>query len=582
MSQLFSEQLAFSVARFRSYDKGKEYFEDDCVKKIWQEGEKYKAIVQGNNTYNVSLKFEDEVLTYDCSCPFELEGACKHVVAAILAFASDKKISSVVGKKKESKNILDIKKLLSKITDSQKDIFLERILNKKPIFVEDLKIFLQGQQQSPVTIENYKTLFKNKLDELDLKELVQIWYQEGDDYYEDQYDFSTERLDDLVDEFIDKGEKYEENQNYAEALKIYQAVFEALFEKQQSLQDDVSDLSDWFAQEMEKAIDFYTRVLAKTNNKNLKEIGIRFLSIIFQNTSPYINKELLLKGLKQTIINKEEAKFTQDGLDFKTENNLSVEESSLLAFLFFLSGDWRAFENITLKNLKTNPSLTLDLLRYYKTNNQKDKIIKISETVLKSLMNKKEDDSIYSDLSFDYKEVEIQIRRFLKETYSDKEDYFFLVANLERLFLITGSLSDYEELAKKYHDKSEKEKFLEVVKKYFNNEYKVKNIFKVLKLENQKHEILVLINKFPQAECFTDMIIYARVEFPQECFHAYKSKIQNILMEAKVEKYIEAVYHLKKMKEIGLNKEFNNYVDSIKTNYWRRRKLMEELQNNQL
>jgi uncharacterized Zn finger protein len=121
-----------------------------------------------------------------------------------------------------------------------------------------------------------------------------------------------------------------------------------------------------------------------------------------------------------------------------------------------------------------------------------------------------------------------------------------------------------------------------VIKKHFADEYEVKTVFKVFKLENQRQEVLDLINKYPQAECFPEMIAFVREDFPHECSAVYKKKIEDILKETDVRKYAEAAYHLKRMKEIGLDKEFVDFVNWIKTTYWRRRKLMEELQENNL
>lgn len=492
----FSDQLAFNIARFHSYDKGKEYFEDGCVEKIWKEKDEYKAIVKGSHPYRVSLKFEDEELIYSCSCPF-----------------------------------------------------------------------------------------RERLDRMDLKELQQMWFQEGEDYYEDQYyEFSGESLDDVVDEFISTGEKYQENQNYGEALKIYQAIFESLSEKQKTIPGDVSDVSDWFGQEMDKVIILYQKILAKTDSKNLKKIGIKFICSVFEYSSIYIDKGQILSGLKQTIINKEEAAYALECLGFKIKTNLSIGESSLLAFLYLLTGDMQSFENISLKYLKENPGLTLDLLRYYEKNNSKDKIIQRASQVLNNLSESDEtdDNSFYSSRLFNNKEIEIQIRRFLKNIYNSSENYQELIDNLEKLFLATGSLADYKELVKSYKKPREKEKFWEMIKKHFADGYEVKNIFNVFKLENQKQEILELIKHYPQADCFSEMVIFIRKDYSQECFTAYKMKIEEILKVTDVRKYSEAAYHLKRMKEIGLDKDFASFIGWIKTTYWRRRKLLEELQKNQI
>lgn len=127
----FSDELAFSIARFSSYEKGKEYFEDGCVAKIWKEEDVHKTIVKGTQAYHVSLRFEDQELKYDCTCPYELDGACKHVIASILAFSANKNFATKLPLKTD-KNDKVIEELLTKTTASQLKLFLGNILKKQP------------------------------------------------------------------------------------------------------------------------------------------------------------------------------------------------------------------------------------------------------------------------------------------------------------------------------------------------------------------------------------------------------------------------------------------------------------------
>ena len=438
-----------------------------------------------------------------------------------------------------------VKKLLAKTTVFQRTLFLEKILKEQPPLVEDLKIFLQGRRQTPVTVADYKIRFRNQLEQLDLKELLEMWYREGEDYDGGgRYDLTTESLEETVDELIDPAEKYAANQNYAEALKIYQAVFEALWEKQQTLKGDLADLADWFSQEMERVIADYAKTLTEINDKNLREVGIGFLCRAFRRQSIYVNKEQLLTCLKQAVSNKAEAELAASCLKLQGKRRLAAEESALLAFLLSLSGKWREFEMISLKNLQENPGLALDLFRYYQKNNRKEEIIKVAGEVLDGLM-KKGDGNFYFGSFFNYKETEIRIRRFLREIYF--EDYLRAIANLERLFLVTGSLDDYRELVKNYRNQAEKEKFWQTIKKHFNNAYLAKNVFKVFELENQKEEVLRLINQYPEAEYFPDMIAFTSDVFPRECFDAYQRKIEALLRVADVQKYAAAAGHLAKL-----------------------------------
>src|SRR3989339_1905392 len=144
----FCDSLAYSVAKFSCYGKGKEYFEDGLVEPV-----KPRA-----------------------------------------------------GSKQNPE------KLLSQITNSQLRLFTRKLLVKNPDLVNDLKIFLQGQKQTPVTVEQYKTRFRNQLDELNLRALIQAWYEQGEDYdYYDNggYDIEAggEAIADIVNRAFEEAEK---------------------------------------------------------------------------------------------------------------------------------------------------------------------------------------------------------------------------------------------------------------------------------------------------------------------------------------------------------------------------------------
>lgn len=586
VKNLFSDELALSVADHSSYDKGKNYFKDDCVLKTWQEGDEYKAVVKGTYSYQVSLKFEDDKLDYQCSCPYELAGACKHVVAAILAFTSDNKTNKQQLLEKTNKKGPNIEELVSKTSSSQLQVFLIETLKKQPQLIEDLTIFLQGKKQTAATALDYKSQFREELNQINLLDLLHSWYREGDDYYgEMDDDYVTESLSETVENFLDLGKKYEESDNLGEALKIYQALFEALFEKEKTLTGELSDLSDCFDQQINDVLDWYIKTLIKTDNENLKEIGINYLCSLFQNSSFDDTQKQILDGLKQTVVNPKEAECALKGvIGLKTNNKLSPSESSLLAFLYSLAKDWQSFEKISLNYLEDNPNLALDLLKYYQENGKEEMIRDVSDQVLVQLTRKSDrnNDFFYPSPFFNYMELEIQIRRFLDKNSVLQKDYQAMLFNLQRLFLLTGLLIDYQQLANRYREKEEKEQFWQEINKHFNNEYEVKVVFDVFKFENQKQEILTLIKKHPQAECFPEMIVFTQQDYPNECFLEYKKKIEELLLKTDVDKYAQAMPHLKIMQKICLNDKFHEFITEIKTKYWRRRRLLEILQENQL
>lgn len=443
-----------------------------------------------------------------------------------MAFASDKKYSLQVSGN-SGKNSKTVKKLLDKCTPFDIRKFFEQVLKREPDKIKDFQIFLAGSRETPVTVTDYKHRFLKVLNRINLKEMLELWYREGEDYYDIDSVYGSltveDSLSETVAEFLEEGEKYEENNNYAEAMKIYQAMHEALDEKEQTLKGNFIDLQDAFDHVKQEVINHYLSVLAKSRKINLNPAA-----------------------------------------------------SSLLAFLYQQAGKMEKFETICLKNLIANPELILDLVEYYKKSDRKTDIVGKSQEVL-ALLGRKE-----KDFFIDYKDLEIRLRNFLKEIYSHQTEYTNFIDNLERIFLLTGLLKDYKDLVKNYRQAKEKEAFWQKMGEYFEKKQSIKNIFKVFKFEDKKEKILTLVKNHHKTECFPEMIAFIQDQFSKECFFEYKKKIDTILEIVDVGKYREAAYHLSRMQLIGLDTEFANYVNFIKINYWRRRRLLEELNKHKL
>lgn len=257
------------------------------MEKTWKEGEKYQATVRGTHSYRVSVQVKDietEEVEAICTCPYDFGGACKHIVAAILAFAAEK--TPLEDKKpQQRKEEQRIQELITTATTSQLQVFLKKILKEHPHLIRNLEIFLQGAKETPITLTQYKAKFKEELDKLNLDMLLEVWYYSGDsyhDYYPFQNDYDEETLSHLVDSFLGEAEKYLENKNFSESLKIHQAVLEVLVEKEDSLEGNLTELTDWFCEEMSKALSGYVKTIEAAEDLNLTKIGIGYLCSMFE------------------------------------------------------------------------------------------------------------------------------------------------------------------------------------------------------------------------------------------------------------------------------------------------------------
>lgn len=199
-------------------------------------------------------------------------------------------------------------------------------------------------------------------------------------------------------------------------MKIYQAIFEVLDKKQGELRGDLADLSDAFEKSKGDVIDRYLSALSKTENKDLRNIAIRYLGLLFLKHS--IFEDQIMNCLQNIKIDKKEAEKLLDIISKVEKNDLSSAASTLLAFLYQKTEDWQKYETLSLGNLRKNPELGLDLLKYYQKTNRKDEIIKVANALLSFLTKKDSYDYKYTSFSLSNKDIEIRIRQFIKNIYS--------------------------------------------------------------------------------------------------------------------------------------------------------------------
>ena len=82
----------------KTFERGKEYFDDDCVEILSLEPKRVVALVAGTEDYRTVVTADGKEISGECSCPaFGDWGFCKHMVAAALAANAAKNDSEAVG-----------------------------------------------------------------------------------------------------------------------------------------------------------------------------------------------------------------------------------------------------------------------------------------------------------------------------------------------------------------------------------------------------------------------------------------------------------------------------------------------------
>jgi uncharacterized Zn finger protein len=83
-----TEKTLKMYASSSSISRGEEYFEGGAVIDIVQRDNQIQAQVEGNDIrpYHVTLQTDEGGITNaSCTCPYDYEGWCKHIVATIFA-----------------------------------------------------------------------------------------------------------------------------------------------------------------------------------------------------------------------------------------------------------------------------------------------------------------------------------------------------------------------------------------------------------------------------------------------------------------------------------------------------------------
>ena len=147
--------------------RGKEYFRNNAVEELRQgNNDEWEAVVSGTADYEILIQLNgNEIVEWECDCPYDHGPVCKHVVAVLFAISNevvdtdsldvslsepalkDQKKDKGNGEKEKKKPAIETEELLERLTNEELRIFLKQQLAKN----RDLKnafftTFIEKQQ----------------------------------------------------------------------------------------------------------------------------------------------------------------------------------------------------------------------------------------------------------------------------------------------------------------------------------------------------------------------------------------------------------------------------------------------------
>ena len=153
---MLSKTLLQQLANAGSYSRGEDYFHNNYVRRIKRTGNTFTGKVEGSELYEVSLTLGRSGVPgghpdFDCNCPYNFEGICKHCVAFGLAVIDQ--FGPVIeladtGSATEAPAV-DLDQVWQQTTADQQLTFLRQLLDKQPDLRAQLAQFAGLRESIP-------------------------------------------------------------------------------------------------------------------------------------------------------------------------------------------------------------------------------------------------------------------------------------------------------------------------------------------------------------------------------------------------------------------------------------------------
>jgi uncharacterized Zn finger protein len=225
-----------------------EYLNEGRVRELGISGSIANAIVRGTRNYVVRIDLDHD-LSSTCTCPYDFEGYCKHIVATLLALS--KGYEGIVKSSEAEED--EINRVLRNMDVGQLRDFLKKESRDKTI-KRNLLIFATGETKAGGrSVDEYK------------KDISELYDASDDDDGYIEVEFS---------EFVDLAERCMKKNNFTEAANVYQALSEVIAENMDSFDDSDGYYGDRFWEAI--------RGLSSCVNSMRPDEKLGYISYLFQ------------------------------------------------------------------------------------------------------------------------------------------------------------------------------------------------------------------------------------------------------------------------------------------------------------
>jgi hypothetical protein len=516
------------------------------------------ARVQGTQEYKVRINV-DHGFESSCTCPYDFEGYCKHIVAVLLAFNED--YESIIDKGRGEDET--VASALQGLSIEQLRDFLKKEFSEDTLLQDHFMIYATGEvKKGGKSLDDYK----KEVDALYGNSSVHGYIEYGN-----MIDFAG---------FTDLAERYLEKKNVAEAAKVFQALAEAIAENM----DMVDDSDGYYGESFSEAV----QSLASCVNLLGREKKSGYIDYFFEKfmqKEPDYFEDDYGEALRSVCVGKDDLERLRELLWPRLPRSLPNSKD-----------DWnRYYDSKVLLNMQAfvldslarfgDEGSRMELYELFKGNYLKDEefCLLYAERLEK---DGKIDEAINvaeAGIGVFKPHLTTELRLFLNRHYQtlSPEKY---KENLKKLFYQTTDWEFYEKL-RKFSGKHWCSMLQEIVEYYSSghdlNDYRdygdiLIDIYVREKMfESALKEVLARKSLHTLSRYYKPLA----EKYPSDYFNAYKELLL-AYADARMgrDHYREVASELKKMKAIkGFEKEFKEYIKMLREKYAKRPAFIDEM-----
>ena len=562
---MFSKEDIIKLSTGSSFSRGEDYYESGYIEKITRTGNMFEGTVSGSFLYKVTLDLENGDLNFQCSCPYDHGGLCKHEVAFALAILNGEYTGKIEIKSDSLADKEEFSKCFRNTDQGKKISFLKQLLDKDSDLQNQFVSFIKSESEDldkiiGINIDEIKETINNHLASIDFDNIVENHDPYNGHYYDDEgyFDTANDEISNVFLPYKNRAIEYAKKGNLPDAVRIMLGLYEGT----QNLPDLEDNEYEIFYESYD---DIALGLLRESFNEitgNIEQIVIadesihKVLDLFFQRyehlDSNYSDideeeDEILIYILKHfeklflsLITNKNTA-----GYFYKIirENGLEcIDMAFVLLKIAEVTEDKKMWIEMAEKFAEFDHKITKQLLEKYKFENKEGDFNRIAELAFRKWAG-----------NFDLYLVNNLNKESKKELY---------IKALRSYSAGKQSIVHYNEL-REYLDEAQKKEFADEIKKGFHEIFFVQ----LLEIEKRYEDILIFVKEKKDISYnFEKIIAPIRNIYPDECFNMIRNKCNAALNEYNRNRktYQQMVKWLKVMNRIkSKQQETKQYIKTL-------------------